>query len=391
MTSPGTSPATSTSSGTVSEPTAPASADAAPSTAPASSSPPASTATQSGAGCTQEQVVASWTLRRQAWQTLVVPVQESDVAAVGAQVAAGAGGVILFGSHAPDDLGSDLERLTAKAPHHVRPLVMSDEEGGAVQRLANLVGRMPSARRMGATRTPRQIRRLAHRVGVRMADLGVTMDLAPVLDLDDGPGPSATNPIGTRSFSIRPRIARDDGLAFARGMRAAGVVPVVKHFPGLGEATANTDVAAAWTKPWPYLEKHGLRPFAAAVAAGMPAVMMSNARVPGLTARPASLSYAATREVLRKRLGFQGLVVTDTLSGGAIRAAGYDVPRASVRALRVGADMLLFSAEPGQVADVAGATVRAVVSAVRAGNLSRSRLRAAVLHVLDAKQVRLCS
>jgi beta-glucosidase-like glycosyl hydrolase len=84
-------------------------------------------------------------------------------------------------------------------------------------------------------------------------------------------------------------------------------------------------------------------------------------------------------------------VVTDTLSGGAIRAAGYDVPRASVRALRVGADMLLFSAEPGQVADVAGATVRAVVAAVRAGNLSRSRLRAAVLHVLDAKQVRLCS
>jgi beta-N-acetylhexosaminidase len=345
-------------------------------------------ATASGVSCTQGDVLGTWPLRRLAWQTVVVPVQESDVAAVTDPVAAGAGGVLLFGSDPPVDLGSDLQELTAKG--QIRPLVMSDEEGGDVQRLADLVGIMPSARSMGATMTPRQVRRLAHRVGGRMADLGVTMDLAPVLDLDDGPGPDASNPIGTRSFSIKVRRATAHGLAFARGLRAAGVVPVVKHFPGLGEATANTDVSAAWTKPWSTLKKRGLRPFAAAVAAGMPAVMVSNARTAGLTRKPASLSFAATRDVLRRQLGFHGLVVTDALSGGAIRDAGYDVPRASVRALRVGADLVLFTAEPSRVTRVARRTVRAVVSAVRAGVLSRSRLRRAVAHVLGAKDVQLC-
>jgi beta-N-acetylhexosaminidase len=335
-------------------------------------------------------MVATWSLGRLAWQTIVVPVQETDVAAVGDQVSAGAGGVILFGSTAPADLGADVGRLTALAPDHIKPLVMSDEEGGAVQRLANLVGTMSSARTMGATLTPRQIRRVAHRVGGRMAALGVTMDLAPVLDLDNGPGPSATNPIGTRSFSIHARVAAADGIAFAEGMRDAGVVPVVKHFPGLGEATANTDVAPAWTKPWSDLQAHGLRPFVAAVQAGLPAVMVSNARVPGLTTLPSTLSFTATRGVLRRQLGFHGLVITDALSGGAIRGAGYHVPRATVRALRVGADMVLFTADSSQVADVSQRTVGAIVAAVRSGRLRLSRLRSAVVHILDAKHVRLC-
>lgn len=357
----------------------------------ATSSPPSATTTGGSAkSCTVRQVVATWRLRRLAWQTVVVPVQETGVAAVGDEVAAGAGGVILFGSAAPADLGTELRRLTALAPG-VEPFVMSDEEGGLVQRLANLVGRIPSARTMGATLTPTQIRHLAHRVGSRMSALGVvTMDLAPVLDLDNGPGPSAENPIGTRSFSIHPRVATAAGMAFAAGLRNAGVVPVVKHFPGLGEATANTDVAPAWTKPWAELQRQGLRPFEAAVRAGLPAVMVSNARVPGLTAIPASLSFRVTRGVLRRQLGFHGLVITDALSGGAIRGAGYDVPSATVRALRVGADMVLFSAEASQVAAVARSTVAAIVEAVRTGELRRARLRTAAVHVLEAKHAQLC-
>jgi beta-N-acetylhexosaminidase len=366
-------------------------ASARPPSSPAASPPSSGTLTGFGTSCTLEQVVATWPIRRLAWQTVVVPVQETDVAAVSDQVAAGAGGVLLFGSNAPQDLGSDLRRLAARAPQQIRPLVMSDEEGGAVQRLANLVGRMPSARTMGATMTPLQIRRLAHRVGDRMADLGVTMDLAPVLDLDNGSGPDATNPIGTRSFSINAETATADGLAFARGMLDAGVVPVVKHFPGLGQATANTDVAAAWTKPWTDLKRHGLKPFAAAVTAGMPAVMVSNARVPGLTKTPASLSFAATHGVLRKQLGFRGLVLTDALSGGAIRDAGYHVPRAGVRALRVGADMVLFNADPSRVADLARAIVHSIVESVSTGELPVSRLRAAVVHILITKQAQLCT
>jgi beta-N-acetylhexosaminidase len=312
------------------------------------------------------------------------------VAAVDAEVAAGVGGVILFGSKAPTDLAAQLKALTARAPGGIAPLVMTDEEGGAVQRMANLVGSMPSARTMAATMTPSEVRQLARRVGTRMHAAGVTMDLAPVLDLDDGVGPNATDPDGTRSFSLQSSTATRYGLAFARGLLDAGVLPVVKHFPGLGRATANTDVAAAFTQPWSVLQQHGLLPFTAAVSAGMPAVMTTNARVPGLAPLPASLSWSATHQVLRQQLAFQGLVLTDSLSAVAVAAAGFHIPAATVRALVVGADMMMFNAPADQVADVRHRVVRAVFNAVGSGTLSRTRLRLAVLHVLHAKHVSLC-
>ena len=343
------------------------------------------------AACTTASVLAGWPLRRLAEQTVVVPVDENDVAAVRDEVAAGAGGVILFGSSAPTDLGSQLARLLKAAPGGVAPLVMTDEEGGAVQRMANLVGSIPSARTMGATMTPRQIRRLAHRAGLRMRAAGVTMDLAPVLDLDGRPGPSATNPDGTRSFSPHRRVASRAGLAFAAGLRRAGVVPVVKHFPGLGGATANTDLAPAETRPWSRLRHRGLLPFVAAVRAGIPAVMVANASVPGLTRLPASLSRAVIGRVLRHRLGFSGLVMTDALSAVAVRDAGFGVPRASVQALRAGADMVLYGAAPDRVGPLTRRTVQSMVSAVRTRHLTRRRLQAAALHVLRVKHADLCA
>ena len=342
------------------------------------------------ATCTVEQVVATWPVRRLAAQTVVVPVDEGHVGRVAAQVADGVGGVILFGSAAPDDLGADLARLLRNAPGGIEPVVMADEEGGAVQRMANLVGDLPSARRMARTMTPAEVRALARRVAGRMASRHVTMNLAPVLDLDDRPGPSATNPDGTRSFSIEPAVARDYGLAFARGMRAGGVVPVVKHFPGLGHATTNPDVAPAWTVPWSTLQRRGLRPFRAAVRAGLPAVMVATARVPGLTRKPATLSRRVVHDVLRGTLRFRGLVVTDSLSAGAISGAGYSVRRAAVRALAVGADMVLFNAAPADVAGTTDRIVRAIVRAVRSGDLPLRRLHAAAAHVLIAKHAPVC-
>ncbi len=346
---------------------------------------------RSTATCSVAQVVAAWSVRRLATQTVVVPVDEHHVGRVSAQVADGVGGVILFGRSAPADLGAHLGRLLRKAPGGVVPIVMTDEEGGAVQRMANLVGDMPSARRMARRRTPARVRSLAHRVATRMAAQRVTMNLAPVLDLDDRPGPSATNPDGTRSFSNDPAVARAYGLAFADGMRAGGVVPVVKHFPGLGHATTNTDVAPASTRPWSALRGRGLRPFRAAVRAGLPAVMITTARVPGLTGRkPAALSRRAVQGVLRDQLGFDGLVVTDSLSGGAVSGAGFSVRRAAVRALEVGADLVLFNAVPADVGATTDRVARAVVRAVRSGALPIARLREAAGHVLTAKGAPVC-
>ena len=207
--------------------------------------------------------------------------QESDVGAALSEVRTGAGGLVLFGASAPSTLGTALTQLSRSALGGVAPLVMTDEEGGAVQRMANLVGSMPSARTMGATMTATQIQQLVTSVGRRMRAAGITMDLAPVLDLDGGIGPNLTDAIGTRSFSTSPTIASRDGLAFASALNASGVLATVKHFPGLGGASANTDVRAATTRPWPTLVARDLLPFQAAVRAHVPAVMVSNASVPG--------------------------------------------------------------------------------------------------------------
>lgn len=352
-----------------------------PSVSPSSSAaPPCSTAAK----------LAEWTLERLAQQTITVPAEETRVSSVSTQVAAGAGGVILFGSKAPTTLGTSLATLTAKAPDGIPPFVMTDEEGGTVQRMANLVGKVPSARTMAATMTPTQIHDLALQMGKRMRAAGITMDLAPVLDLDDRTGPSPANPDGTRSFSLDPTKASAAGLAFAKGLQDAGVVPVVKHFPGLGYSTANSDNAAAQTRPWSALQKRDLLPFQDAVKAGVPAIMIANASVPGLSKLPASISPEVVTTVLRQQLGYDGLVITDSLSATAVKAAGYPVPKATVQALIAGVDMVLYTAAAGNVATVTKQVVAAVAAAVTAGTLPRSRLENAVGHILAAKKIDLC-
>lgn len=334
--------------------------------------------------------LAGWSLSRLAEQTIDVPVDETDVSSATTEVRAGAGAVILFGSSAPADLSSALDSLAAYAPDGIRPLVMTDEEGGTVQRMANLVGSIPAARTMGTTMTPRRIEQLAESVGRKMLAAGVTMDLAPVLDVDGGAGPNAKNSDGSRSFSPEEPVAAADGLAFATGLERAGIVPVVKHFPGLGGATGNTDLAPASTPAWLLEQRIGLVPFERAVAAHLPAVMVSNAVVPGLSTTPSSISTAVVTGVLRDRLHFTGLVLTDSLSAVSIRDAGYSVQRAAVAALKAGADMVLFNATSSTAA-LTQQTVATVVSAVRSGSLARSRLVDAVAHVLGAKQLPRCA
>lgn len=328
-----------------------------------------------------------WSLARLASQVLVVPAPAEDVSAVSAEVQLGVGGIILYGSNGPSNLAQQLADLEALAPAGEVLTVMTDEEGGAVQRLSNLVGPLPSARQMAATMSPQQIRQLGLSTGERLRSAGVTVDLAPVLDLDGGTGPSATDPDGTRSFSTSASTAAADGIAFAKGLIAAGVTPVVKHFPGLGSSAGNTDSAPATTLPYAQLKTAGLLPFAWAVSQGLPAVMVANASVPGLTNRPASISSAVIQGVLRQQLHFQGLVMTDSLSAGALSGAGYSVPQAAVAALRAGADLLLFNATSAQLSTVTAATVAAIVAAVQAGSLPRSELVAAVAQVLTFKSL----
>jgi beta-N-acetylhexosaminidase len=358
--------------------------------------------TSSPAGCSNAGVIATWPVRSRAAQLVVAPVLDYSPAVVSSATADGVGGLLLLGSASPPtDLASSISDAVREPAGVPAPLVMADEEGGGVQRLAGPVSSIPWARQMAASLSPDQVEALATTVARQMRQLGVTVDLAPVLDVDGGQGPDDRDPDGQRSFSAAPAVAGTYGLAFLRGLEAGGVTPVVKHFPGLGGASGNTDDGPASTPPLATLQGDGLLPFRAAVSAGAPAVMVANASVPGLTASPASLSPAVIEGLLERSLGFSGLVMTDSLSAGAISQTVPDLGTAAATAVTAGADLVLFGSTidaaqralltPTQVDATVTRVVATIADAVASGALPVSRLDDAVGAVLGAKHVDLCA
>lgn len=339
------------------------------------------------------RLVATWSLTRVARETVVVSAQASSLDSLRAAATQGYGGFLLFGSAAPAALPATLASLHRLEPDRRNPMIMTDDEGGGVIRFTNLVGHWPWAQTMGATMTPAQITRQGHLVGVAMASAGLNVDLAPVADVDARavwPGP--TNPDGLRSFGGSPSTVAADVVAFATGLRQTGVVAVVKHFPGLGYASGNTDYAPAATQPWSVLQRTALVPFRRAIASGVNAVMMSNASVPGLSPLPAGLSRVVVSQ-LRHQMGFQGLIMTDALSAGAIAARHLSVAQASVDALAAGVDQVMNGnpASPALALQTASLTTAAIVTAVAAGSLTRGELVSAAARVLTSTNPLTCA
>jgi beta-glucosidase-like glycosyl hydrolase len=301
--------------------------------------------------------------------------------------AAGVGGFVLFGQPPAGSgpvIRSGTASLAAAASSHgqVVPWVATDEEGGPIARLSNVIGPLPSPRQMAAQWTPAQVESTMAAHGAAMRSLGVTMDLAPVLDTA-----SPNNTIAGenyRSFSENGEVAASYGLAYSAGLRAASVVPVAKHFPGLGHADADTDAGPATDPPLSQLEGNDLVPFERYSAAGFPVVMVGHPIVPGLTSNlPASLS-PATYQLLRVQVGFKGVALTDDLDALAISAAGYSQPAAAVAAIAAGADMVMIDASQWQ------ATVGALSDALIGGRLSQTAVDASVARILAAKGLATC-
>ncbi len=260
------------------------------------------------------------------------------------------------------------------------PLIFAvDEEGGRVQRLAAVVGRLPSAAAQTAL-SPDQVGEQAAVHARKMSELGFTMNFAPVIDVGSGEG------IGDRSFGNDPAVVTEYGMATVEGLSAGGIVPVVKHFPGHGLASADTHDSLATTAPLEELRKRDLIPFAAAVGATDAAVMVGHLRVPDLTGGlPASLSPEAINGLLRNELGHSGLVVTDSLIMGAIRSQ-WTASEAALLAILAGADLALV----GGMEDAAAA-FSAVEAAVTEGRLGLERLDDAATNVFRAKGVNACN
>ena len=250
-----------------------------------------------------------------------------------------------------------------------RPLLIStDQESGRVAVAPDVIGRGPSPRRLAAQRTPEQVREYAAALGEKLAALGINLDLAPVLDLDDGPSGGI---IGDRSFSADVDEASEYGLAFAAGLADSGVTPTIKHFPGQGRSSTDThDGAATVDATLEDLEQTDLVPFQRAIDAGAPVIMLNHLSYSALDAElPASLSPRAY--ALLRDMGFQGVAMTDSLGMGAVQSR-FDFPEAAVRAVEAGADAVLAT-DGGQATRMRDA----IVEAVESGRLPEQRLNEA--------------
>lgn len=259
------------------------------------------------------------------------------------------------------------------------PLAVSvDEEGGRVSRLSSLIGATPSARVLAQTKTPDEVYQLALDRGRQMRGLGITIDFAPVVDVSNQGDDTV---IGDRSFSNDPAVVTTYAGAYARGLRDAGLLPVLKHFPGHGHGSGDSHTAGVvTTPPLDQLMQSDLVPYRTLTTEGPVAVMIGHLEVPGLTGNsPASLSPAAVN-LLRSGgyggPGFNGPVFTDDLSSMAAIASRYGVAEAVLRALQAGVDQALWI-----TTDEVPAVLDRLEKAVNAGELNMGAVEASVLRM----------
>jgi beta-N-acetylhexosaminidase len=263
------------------------------------------------------------------------------------------------------------------------PLAVSvDEEGGRVSRLKSLIGTAPSARQLARQQTVQQVHDLAADRGKKMRDLGITVDFAPDVDVSDEPDDAV---IGDRSFSADPATVTAYAGAFAQGLRDAGVLPVLKHFPGHGHGSGDSHTGGVVTPPLSELQNVDLVPYRTLVTATPVAVMVGHLQVPGLTGDdPASLSRAAV-QLLRTGTGyhappFNGPVFSDDVSSMAAISDRYGVPEAVLRTLQAGTDVALWV-----TTDEVPAVLDRLQKAVDSGDLPMPAVNDSVVRVATMK------
>jgi beta-N-acetylhexosaminidase len=271
---------------------------------------------------------------------------------------------------------------SASTTDRVGFFIGADQEGGQVQRISGPgFSTIPSATKQGAL-SPEILQSDAASWGRELKAAGVNLDLAPVMDVVP-PGADTTNePIGAlgREFGHDPATVASHGAAVVRGMQQAGVATTLKHFPGLGRVAGNTDTSAGvvdsvTTTDDPYLES-----FRAGIEAGAPLVMVSLATYTAIDpTRRAVFSPTIIEDLLRKDLGFDGVVVSDDL-GAAASVASMAAGERAVEFLAAGGDLIVVEGTAPAF------EMAAAVSARAASNADfRARLNAAALRVLQAK------
>jgi len=277
----------------------------------------------------------------------------------------GVGGVVLFARNvdAPEQVAEllrELQEIARDAGHELPLLIAADQEGGRVQRLRDPWTVWPAARALGRLGDEEAARRVGGALGAELRSCGIHCDFAPVVDV-------ATNPknpvIGDRALSDDPEVVGRLGAALIRGLQEAGVAATAKHFPGHGDTSVDSHLELPLVDHSPArLEDVELRPFRKAVEAGVALVMTAHLLVRELDAeRPATLSPRVVGGLLRERLAFQGVVITDDCEMGAL-AKRWRPAEIAVLAAQAGCDVVQFCANPDAQVEALEAMIRAAES-----------------------------
>lgn len=296
------------------------------------------------------------------------------------------GGVILFARNTRDaqqvrSLTYELQMIAKNAGHRFPLLISIDRENGMVNRLGQGATQFPGNMTLGAIGSEQMTHDVAKATGRELKALGINMNLAPVVDVNNN---SANPVIGVRSFGEDPQQVARLAVAMIKGYHDAGIITTLKHFPGHGDTSVDSHLALPTIlHTLERLEAVELVPFKSGIEAGADSVMLAHIVFPALTqdALPATVSSAMIQGLLREKLGFEGVVISDCMEMNAITKT-IGVERASVLALQGGVDIVLVSHRY----DRQGASIEAVRTAVQANELSPRVVQQAAERVVGLKQ-----
>ena len=295
------------------------------------------------------------------------------------------GGVVLFSRNIETpqqtaELTNQLQQLAQTTTRQFPLFIGIDQEGGWVIRLREGATVLPGNMALGATDSTALAERAGEITAVELAAVGVNLNFAPVVDVNNNP----QNPvIDRRSFGESSELVSRLGVAYIRGLQHNGVLATAKHFPGHGDTTVDSHFDLPTVNhDRERIRTLELQPFRAAIDADVAAIMTAHIIYPAFDPdRPATLSPAILTDLLRKELGFEGLLITDDMEMKAIDDR-YRSGEAAVMAVEAGADIVMVLWSPTKQIEV----FEALLSAVKSGRISQARLDQSVERILKSKE-----
>ncbi len=269
---------------------------------------------------------------------------------------------------------------TNAASNKVPVFLSVDEEGGRVSRLPEEFHKFPSNYIIGQKNDSILSYQIGQILGKELGAFGLNMDFAPVLDINSNPD----NPvIGDRSFGTTAGLVSKLGVETMKGIQSQNTISVVKHFPGHGDTSVDSHIGLPRVNHGiDRLKSFELKPFEAAIENDADAVMIAHILLPKLDAEnPASFSKAVITDLLRTDMNFDGVVITDDFTMGAI-AKNYDMGKAAVKSIKAGGDIVLVC----HGFDKQETVIKALLAAARSGQISQDRLDQSVYRILKLKR-----